>query len=357
MPPDPSKCDPNLVTQDACASAPSRSSIYVEQNSGDKGDHNTGLPFWISPDIAINPGTTYAGIAASNIPNDLAVRPHVSPGCTVPGTNPRVRIKLYVCTPSMSPLVPGTTYARLIRSDDVPAGDVDVNGLTTTSDHFDHFTAAGPWTPMPADPADPDDPQAIGHRCLIARCYPVGTFPSTSSFFIPDDPHSCQRNMEIQVVNNLKGTADDGEGIAHPKKVNKRTKMWEFRVLVANPEPMAAPVELRIDWVGKPSGPLMKQIKAGFKWAGVKVGHIGAVPPRWGIRRRDLPRGFEVVEPNSDSPSWGAFGRLGPFEERQVVMQLDLAHLHRGELAVFHSYHVGANRQMLGGMTWALRMG
>ena len=347
--------DPNLSTADECQNAPSKTNIYVEQNSGDKGVHNPGVPFWISPDIAINPGTSFEGIAASNKPNDVAVRPHVSPGCTVPGATPRVRIKLYVCTPTMSPLVPGSPYARLIRSDDVPAANVDVNGLTTTADHFDHFTAAGPWTTAPADPTDPDDPQNPGHRCLIARCYPVGANPDVTDFHIPDDPHSCQRNMAIQVVNNLKGTGEDGEGIANPHNVNKRTKMWEFRVIVANDQPQPAEAELRVDWAGKVAAPLMREIKGGFSKAGVKVGKVGAQPAQWGIRPRDLPKGFEMIRPSRESASFGAVGRLEPFDERRVILQFDLAHLNKGELAVFHTYHMSQGRR-LGGMTWALRM-
>jgi hypothetical protein len=347
--------DPNLSVVDECQNAPSKTNIYVEQNSGDKGVHNPGVPFWISPDIAINPGTSFDGIAATNKPNDLAVRPHVSPGCTVPGANPRVRINLYVCTPSMSPFQPGSTYARLIRSDDVPAANVDVNGLTTTGDHFDHFTAAGPWTPAPANPADPDDPQNPGHRCLIARCYPTGTNPDTTDFHIPDDPHSCQRNMELQVVNNLKGTGADGEGIADPHNMNKRSKMWEFGVLVANVELEPAQAELHVDWAGKPPAALMREIKRGFSKAGVKTGQIGAQPPKFGIRPKDLPRGFETGQPSRERASFTAVGQLAPREERRVHLQFDLAHLKRGELAIFHAYHMSRGR-MLGGITWALRM-
>jgi hypothetical protein len=345
--------DPNLAG-DQCANAPSKTNIYVEQDSGDKGVHAPGVPFWISPDIAINPGTALAGIAAANKPNDVAVRPHVSPGCAVAG-GAKVRIKLYVCSPNISPLVPGSTFARLIRSDDVVAANVDVNGLTTTADHFDHFTAAGPWTPAPADPADPNDPQNPGHRCLIARCYPSNLFPDTSEFHLPDDPHSCQRNMEIQVVNNLKGTGEDGEGIANPHDVNKRSKMWEFRVIVANAEPQPAEAEFRVDWAGKVAAPLMREIKHGFSKAGVKVGKIGAQPPKFGIRPKDLPKGFEVAPPSRDRASFAAVGRLEPLEERPVILQFDLAHLKKGELAIFHTYHMSRG-QMIGGMTWALRM-
>lgn len=351
--------DPGLEADDACANAPSKSAVYLENVSGDKGDHIPTAPvWWVSPDIGLNPGSAFDGIAKKGQANVIRVRPHVSAGCTVnsPIGNNSVRVDLYVCGPSATPWGPGSTSAHLIGSGTINQFDgsgnpqIDDTGVLTTADHFLHFAD---WTPTPANPMDPDDPQNAGHRCLIARAYPRGANVSTSQFFQPDDPHYCQRNIEIRVVSNVAG--EGGDGIGNFLLPDKRTKLWHAKVRIANVVGEQAVTPLRIAWDPKPNRQLQSQIKARFRKVKRTVKGVGGPPKKLQVRPKDLPRGTETIgfNPKAEQPEFFAHVPMRAGEERFVTVQFDLHHLKKGELAVFHANHMGNEGIPIGGFTWA----
>lgn len=355
--------DTGLQSDDACPTAPSKSAVYLQNVTGDKGNHIPTAPnWWISPDIGLNPGTAFDGIAKKGQANVIRVRPHVSAGCTVnsPIGDHTIRVDLYVCGPSATPWGPGATSVHQIGTANINQFDgagnaqVDDSGVLTTADHF---LAMADWTPAPVDPTDADDPQNAGHRCLIARAYPRGANVDTSRFHQPDDPHYCQRNIEIQVVSGVK--AEGGHGIAEALLPDRRTKLWHAKVRIANlNREERAVTPLRLAWDPKPNQVLQRQINAALKKVKHPVKGIGGPPKKLQVRPKDLPRGTDVqqFDVHGEVPQYMAFPVMRPGEERFVTAQFDLHHLKKGELAVFHANHMGDNGVPVGGFTWAFVM-
>jgi hypothetical protein len=356
MPPDPNKFDTNLSGPDACPTGPSKTSTYIEALAGDHGVHEPDpSPWYWSPDIRLNYGTLNEGKGIAGA-NDVRVRPHHAGDCPVPnplGTAARIKVDLYIANPFISvPVPPPNQYIKLIQSDSVLASQVDENGLLTTVAP-DRYFNLGPWTPAPG--SSPDDPEAPGkHRCLIARCYPNGLHPDGASFHLPDDPHSAQRNIDMQAVSMKKS-----KGMGAPMPPDPRSKRWEFPVLVGNPLRKQDRVRIHLAWDPKPPGGLIEEALVFFKRHRLALERTNRPPKSFGVKKSTVPKEATITDKSSSGKArtWDMELVLRPRKYQLVTVQFDLSSLRRGDAAVMHGRHYSALEQrVLSGMTWVLLM-
>ena len=151
--------------------------IFMEATPGDGGVHSAAT-WWLSPDAIMTGADPSVANPGANTTN---VRVHWKGNCALSGPS-AVLFELYVGNPSlaMSPLNTKQLAAPTVVPG-IAAGSAAVVPVN--------------WTPS-ANAGDPDGP---GHKCLVARAYPVGSTPDPGdlSGHLPTDQHYVQHNLTV----------------------------------------------------------------------------------------------------------------------------------------------------------------
>lgn len=363
--------DPNLAG-DTCD--------YLEAMVGDQGQNKASNPqWWLSTDIWVSlnpdpdPNLPYAAIPGPFVVGtnyNINVRVHqIEAGSSVASNPPcqrlnpqnAVTVEAWVCLPGAAiPLNP--TQAKQINPDtnnSVPFG------AGTQTIHV-------PWSPS-SNPNDPDgvstNPAIGGHKCIIARCYQdPDRVPSKLSFFVPDDPHSAQRNITIIAASPSPGPHEGG---------------FRFQMVTANTnQNTAQPVTIRAvaDLAPKEAVlnvvlPLLKQNPA-FKRI------VSTVRPKlFNLNLPDFPHAtvHDKTDPFGSgllgflryllwlilsliaalfgrklqlpSPAYEADIVLQPKQITNVILNADSSKDQIGDARVYHITQVGADGKVQGGIT------
>lgn len=171
--------------------------IYLEAEASDNGVHNVNGVWYFSPDVILTDSAgTPTNEAKKGMEHQICVRVRKRVGCSL--DSEWIRVEAYVAVPSTT--INSHNLKQVVLPKDCPVdkslAKVEIDGFHAVEeedgykdDGFVHFK----WTPSSDKPEDPDGP---GHRCLIARCYPTNLDPS-GNFFLPDDPHIVQHNIDI----------------------------------------------------------------------------------------------------------------------------------------------------------------
>jgi hypothetical protein len=319
---------------------------------------NPGSPnFWESADITLNAATSHPTLAVFGT-NTVEVTVRKTAGCSVLVP---VVIDLFVSkATSGGPLPPGVlpNYSKQITN---------VGGVIDTSiNNPNAIPATGQpvtitWTIATGTPnTDPDGP---GHRCLVARCYPLGLAPDGSDFHVqqgtaanPGDRHVAQRNICIVTCS--------GPGAAMAREQAARS--CEFDVAAANGNLKAAqPVTIRAVMNIRPDKgtldvllPQLQQIP-GFK-------RIATEPmPDLNLRFQDFPDVKVIKRPSgclsrllalvglgtADQPTYEANIQLQPAQLTTYTVVPDFSKSQFGDAHILNLTQVGADQQPQGGLT------
>lgn len=215
--------------------------LYMEAFSGDGGVHtDPNTQYWLSPDVIMT--TTGDSGQAIVGANTTKVRIHCKgsgdggkcPSTDQEGGATTVVFELYVGPPSLwlgnpsnvGPYLPNYVAQIPIVS---PAQPVEAGGSgTITAGGFVDTTVN--WTAT----NNASDPQGVGHKCLVARCYPYETSTPDNGVngltgHLPNDPHYVQHNLSI--------VASEGGG----------KKMIPIRTANPFPEPQLASFQATFD--------------------------------------------------------------------------------------------------------------
>lgn len=324
--------------------------IYLEACPGDQGQNkgsNPGCPqWWLSSDITLTSSTGQPDQAVEGQPNTATVKGHWAPNCALP-LDTTIFVELWVATPHMN-MSPSPSTSHNITT-------TTLSGLTPGSS----ATVTIPWTPTPANPNDPNDPQSAGHKCLVARCYPITSPVDSTDFHLPGELHVAQHNIAVVAA---AGAREGRPFRFNVSTVNLNDKQPEPATIraVADPNPD--------EHVREVVNARLQQVP-GFR-------RIATSPP---------PQGFKVETPDFpnakvyDYTRLGCFGillsfllfllsilgiKLRPFQPRyetQIQMQpgqhttftfvTDLSQAQVGDAYIFHFTHVGADQKETGGFT------
>jgi hypothetical protein len=311
--------DPDLAA-DTC--------IFMEAVPGDGGAHSGTGAWWLSPDIRLTGATSGPDKADPGQHNALEITfHHKGATCASPFAE-SVTVEVWAGNPS------------LVMAPNDPASTVRIGSIGSP------FPTAGSTVVQPIDWVPPaglpaSDPQSSGHKCLIARCYPDSVTPSSSAFFVPDDPHVAQRNICI-VPCGAPGAA-------------RRPGPCRFKVSTLNPNRRKADtVTLRAIADLKPGkfvrGVVLPQLKrvAGFR-------RLATAPPAgfrlessdWRaaeVNDRTRPRGTRA-------PSYEASIKLARGRFIGFTFVADLSKARLGDAFIFHLTQTGSDRRPQGGLT------
>ena len=322
------------------------SCLFMEAISGDGGVHRVIGPWWLSPDVELTGPQSGPDVADGGQVNPVTVTFHRKPdasGCHFPGDE-SLNVELWIAGPSlvMAPRVRGSaSRVGFIGSPVPPAGG-------TGTQPFDFTPTAG----LPAG-----DPLSPGPKCLVARSYPSSLIPSSSSFFVPGDPHVAQHNVVV-----VRCTA----GASPPRS------LCTLKVATLNPAPppsppnplRKSPVKLRAVQDLRPTrfvrSTMLKrlQLVAGFQR----------------VRTSPLPGGFRfdlsglsasnvVDHSHSSGPSFPPPPKPPSFEVRielaprlvvQIPFQADLSGAQVGDACLFHLAQFSVADVIEGGLTLAM---
>lgn len=313
--------------------------IFMEAVQGDGGVHNPSNPWWLSPDIKLTGPTSGLDKADPGLDNAVDVTFHMKAAivneCILPPGTESISVEFWVGNPSlaMTPDNPASTKMIDVIGSPIPAAGASV-------------TKAFVWHPPTG--LDPADPQSPGHKCLIARSYPDPLIPSTTSFFVPDDPHVAQHNICIVPCG--------GPGAA------KRPGPCGFEVATLNPHRERAQKALLRAVVDLHPGKFVERVvlerlkgTPGFK-------RLATRPPQgFSFKLPDFPRA-EVT----DNTRLGCLGLLlggkdrrshdaqiefkpGQFTKFSFIADLSGAEL--GDAYIFHLRQIGEDQRDQGGLT------
>jgi hypothetical protein len=328
--------------------------------------------WWMSDDVTI-PGDQ-AEVGSNNIVTVTGrKRPGTLPPLVEGGPSPTTaRIEVFLCVPSLSILPTATPSTRKIGQVSVTVSALNAAWTALAgsgvSKDLPAFTV-----PAPSSSPDPNDAFSLGHRCLIARIYPLGFTPSTSAAFNPfAEPHEVQRNIWVVAVrspgkSDSAGAGQDDAGMTPKKPLGpNKAGLFEFRIDTRARTTKAEDVTLRATWVN--AHPEIKRFSAALKPTKVFRGFAETPPAQFGFHF-DLPaeaiphekgqRPFfpnvlkvsDATKPRKGDPRYDAIVRLQPKKVARIGVTADLRGAARGQAHVFHVEQFDANRKPTGGGT------
>jgi hypothetical protein len=320
-------------------------------------------PWWESPDISLPGDEAVVGTQTVTVI-----------GRKRPGTMSasQVRVEAYIANPGLqlNPPKPGNVpFTRKIGQVDIPVSSLDAAGPTTG------VTAPiAPALVIPATTANPDDAFGIGHRCLIARIYPKGFIPPTSTFTPDVEEHEVQNNLYVVLVASnaaadAGGAGQGGAGARGQKRIGlNEDGLFEFRLDTTTRTSRAEQVTLRAIWVNAhPAAELRRLLPILRETRGFR-GLARQRPRKFAFRikipEKDLPhrKGQRPYFPTllrvkdrssvqEGDPQYDSIIRLQPNKIARVGFTADLVNSRVGLAHVFHLEQIGPNRRRHGGAT------
>jgi hypothetical protein len=339
----------NMAKDPAINSSDGNNCLYMEATSGDGGNH-TDPVFWLSPDcvMANGPGTD-PSLAKGGVQNTTNVIIFLKRDCPLTtGTGVAgITFDLYVTKPSMNIMTPGfdplgsflLSTGTLANTSTPGSGAPNPNSVT--------------WTPLSTDTSKPNGP---GHRCLIARCFPIGTTPDQQflSKYIPEDPHYVQHNLTIDVA---------PPAPPRPHGIKIRT---------GNGERENETVTIRVVPDFKPSETVLRAILPSLRTV-PGFARIATKPVRHFELNLDVFKNehncyeepFEYLAHRTPDPKSGLFGKLEhPNIEAKVTIRpkffadftfsVDPSGSNVGDAHIFHLTQADHRAQFQGGLTVAV---
>jgi hypothetical protein len=302
----------------------SDTSTYLEAIAGDNGVHDPNGVFWLSPDIQLTGPTSGPDKADPGADNTVDVTYHASAnGIVSPGAE-SLTIDLFVANPSlvMAPNNPQST----VRIDSAGAQLLGPGASATVQFHW-----------IPPNGTSGSDPQAPGHKCLVARAYADPATPSSTSFFLPQDPHVAQHNICIVPCG--------GPGAA------TRPASCGTSVTTANVSEKAQKARIRATIDIEPSKAVRDIVMARLKYVKGFQKLAAKGPKAFGFTFSDV-RSRVLAPPRSTR---------GKAVESEVLLQpgqfitfrfaADLSGGKLGEAHIFHLTHAGEAGDLQGGLT------
>lgn len=155
--------------------------------------------WWLSEDVKL---AAASGVAVSGTKNDVNITVRRKTNCTMPADTDFVKVDLYVCNPTASPLTTTSpNVKKILDATGVPSEIlVDINLLPAGGD----FSQTVKWD-LPPLSGTSHPAETAGHKCLIARAYPnpltggtnIGEYAAP-----PHDQHYGQRNICVQTCSS-----------------------------------------------------------------------------------------------------------------------------------------------------------
>jgi hypothetical protein len=179
--------------------------LYMEDTTGDNGVHaDPSATYWLSPDVIMTTTSdTGTAVVGSNT-TQVTVHCHASTDTTTcpsldEGNSTTTVFELWVGPPSLNMgMAPGSVEALptlLNTPNPIQVASAPITGVITAGGSVQTTVT---WTAS----ANPSDPNGVGHKCLVARCYPFETSspdsgPTGLSDHLPYDQHYAQHNLSI----------------------------------------------------------------------------------------------------------------------------------------------------------------
>ena len=330
--------------------------VFMEDKAGDLGAPGSS-PFWLSPDVDI-PAHTGEAVQGSN---DVRIRVHAH---EEPIVDELIVAEVYVGTPGL--VLSPTTGTRRIDPGNLRFRPANVTGTEPVAS-----TAGGTlsfaWTPSSAT-GDPDGP---GHRCLIARAFPVSVTPPTTAFDVPNEQHEVQHNIEIlSTSKRMSKGGDDGMGTKRsPRKRDSKSGMWleDLQTIVPGRKRAKRYVVWAFD--PEPANEIAKPLRKGLKAAGGRG--FSKEPPKAVSLSADAP--YEWVDPEDLAGRERFAGRaglgkgllakdrvlavarveLGPRRPSHIRLGFDHSNIRAGSAVLLHVIQFTETGRAEGGMTIA----
>ncbi len=297
--------------------------IYLEAATGDTGNHTTPTS-WLSPDVVVT-GPDALGRATPGVPNTINVTVHKRNNCTPAGQF--VKIDLYVGDPQLV-MTPGSGTTKITNAASRPSVFVDPNTLIQSG------TAIPITWNIGSTP-----PEAPGHKCLIAQCYPDSDTPGPN-FSLPAEQHVAQHNI---CIIPCESPCDLEVMTTNLNREEQETVRIRAVADIAPSKHVLAAAR-----------PLLRQVPDFKRLRTQKI------PKFWLQFRKSLE--VSVADFTGEPSAKGFYGRLRvpnytaqlamkPKQRMKFMFMADMGAANFGEACIFHLTHIGANKQVRGGLT------
>ncbi|HSK71886.1 MAG TPA: hypothetical protein VK892_09345 [Pyrinomonadaceae bacterium] len=300
--------------------------------------------WWLSDDVKL---AAASGVAVPGQKNDVNIIVRRKPqGCTLPNETDYVKVDLYVCNPTASPMTTSSPNVKKILDATGPPSEILVDIASLPSGG--NFAQTVKWD-LPPLSATSHPAETAGHKCLIARAYPnplsgginIGDYAAP-----PPDQHYAQRNICIQTCSSPCGIDVWTENLDR-----ERAKNVKFEV-IADTNPSEAVLKVAL--------PLLKEIP-GFRRV-VK----GTPRKGFGLEFPDFPdaRKTDNTRPGclggiskifglggtAFRPSFAAEVKVSPGQFSIYRFVTDLDGAESGDAFIFHLRHI-ERENVLSGLT------
>jgi len=303
---------------------------------------NPGVPyFWESPDIALNGTTGHAQVGA----NTVAVTVRKKAECPVPGP---VRIDLFVCNPAVAVVPPGAgvpnasvqipTFNAGDPSTFIGVGDT-IPATGTTVSFTWSVTAPAPGT---------DPPDGPGHRCLVARAYPIAAnTPDPADFHVQTGPgqgdqHVVQKNIQIDATRGMMRRQSKFNAVTLDGRTRGRVTVRAIANL--HPDDRSLAVLL----------PMLRGV-TGFRQIATRAPAEFRVTapgvPDAEARDHTRPGCLGFLFKGSAAPTYELDLKLGPHQLTGCVLETDLSASAPGDAHVFNLTQINEKDEAQGGLT------
>ena len=318
--------------------------IYTEAISGDGGVHNASAIWWLSPCIQLqgNATTVHPGDSVT-----VHAKAHHRGGLT---NQTQVQFEMWICTSSVA--ISSATATKLSPNSlllDIASFSGGVGEVTY------------PWT-VPASLPD-TNPQGVGHRCLVGRSYPIlpaPLSPSASSFYLPDEPHCCQHNLDIVPV----GMSMKQGAATWKDPLGLVDGAWRFALQTANLGEKEELVTIRVGLDPTPGAHVQNALRPLLKGAPIKgisdspvagitmhLGDLDADVTRLEPGRGDRSDERHPRRPSLPKPILEARTVLPHGKPAFVHLEVDPKSIPAGQAQVFHVWQEGERSGRQGGVS------
>lgn len=156
--------------------------------------------WWLSEDVKL---AAASGVAIPGTKNDVNITVRRKTNCTLPDPTDFIKVDLYVCNPTASPLTTTSpNVKKILDATGVPSEIlVDIASLPAGGS----FSQTIKWD-LPPLTGTSHPAETAGHKCLIARAYSnfIGSGGTNIGDYAapPHDQHYGQRNICVQTCSS-----------------------------------------------------------------------------------------------------------------------------------------------------------